>query len=74
MNAKKISTNSNGAEFPKPVKIIQLIQDHDPAVINNLYGLGDDGVVYSSDWGKGRWKVIFPRPSDPIIEQGGSDE
>lgn len=58
----------------KSVKIIQIIQDRDPEVVNDLYGLGDDGVVYCSDWGEGKWRVFFPRPSDPIIEEGGSDE
>jgi hypothetical protein len=58
----------------KPVKIIQILQDHDPDVVKNLYGLGDDGVVYCSNWAGEKWDVLVPRPSDPIIETGGDNE
>ena len=60
MNAKKISTDSNGAEFPESVKIIQIIQDLDPQGFYSLLGLGDDGVVYFTPVDTNRWRVYVP--------------
>lgn len=57
MNAKKISTNDHQAEFPEPVKIIQIIQNPDTAT---LLGLGDDGVVYASTWVDKKWRKLVP--------------
>lgn len=57
MNAKKISTNDHEAEFPEPVKIIQIIQNPDSAM---LIGLGDDGVVYASTWRDKKWLKLVP--------------
>jgi len=60
MNAKKISTNDHEAEFPEPVKIIQIIQDLDPQGFYSLFGLGDDGVVYFTPVDTNRWRVYVP--------------
>jgi len=57
MNAKKISTNDHQAEFPEPVKIIQIIQNPDTPT---LFGLGDDGVVYASTWVDKKWRKLVP--------------
>ena len=61
-------------ENQKPIKIIQLIQDADPDEAYDLYGLGDDGVVYCANFKERKWKVLFPLPSDPNIEEGGDNE
>lgn len=61
MNAKKIPTASHEAEFPEPVKIIQIIQDADPdSGYATLIGLGDDGVVYISTWDAKKWRKLIP--------------
>lgn len=53
----------------KQVKIIQIIQDNDPAVVKNLYGLGDDGVVYCTNWAGEEWEVLVEPNSEPEPEQ-----
>jgi hypothetical protein len=44
----------------KSVKIIQILQDLEPGVVNDILGLGDDGVVYCANWKEQKWKELFP--------------
>lgn len=52
----------------KSVKIIQIIQDADPDDAYDLYGLGDDGVLYCTNWKERQWKVLFPPPNETVTE------
>jgi len=55
-------------ENQKPVKIIQIIQDADPGEAYDLYGLGNDGVLYCANWKERQWKVLFPLPNETVTE------
>jgi hypothetical protein len=54
----------------KSVKIIQLIQDLDPQGFYDLWGLGDDGVVYKAIFEDQlrKWEVLFPLPNETVTE------
>jgi hypothetical protein len=52
----------------KSVKIIQILQDREPGVVNDILGLGDDGVVYCANWKEQKWKELFPMNFETVTE------
>jgi len=63
-------------ENQKAVKIIQILQDLEPGVVieNELWGLGDDGVVYYASWKEQKWKELFPLNFEATTETGEENE
>jgi len=62
-------------EQQKTLKIIQILQDHDPDDdFTILLGLGDDGVVYTAKWDSQEWRELIPSRFESTCKLKSKDE